>query len=126
MFPNLGSWGEMQAADFLETNGFKILEKNFRVFEGEVDVVAEKDGSIHFVEVKTRSSTRFGSPEDSLVRKKQMRLLRAGYEYLERNLIEDIDFQFDLIAIECSPNRELRRLTYYENVIGMGNLDDAG
>ncbi|MGD8732125.1 MAG: YraN family protein [Anaerolineales bacterium] len=122
MTQKLGSWGEKEAVHYLESKGYMILERNFNVLEGEIDVIAEKEDCIHFVEVKTRSSNRCGSPEQSLDLKKQRRLLRAGFEYLDRHLIEGWGFQFDLIAIECTPSREVIRLTHYQNVIGIDSI----
>jgi putative endonuclease len=119
----LGAWGEQQAVQFLKDNDYEILERNFRAFEGEIDVIAEKGGHIHFVEVKTRASMRCGSPEQSLNMNKQRRLLRAGFNYLDRHSIEGWSFQFDLIAVECTKARQLTRLTHYENIIGMDCLE---
>ncbi|WP_276661388.1 YraN family protein, partial [Syntrophomonas wolfei] len=59
----LGLWGEELAAQYLGKKGYKILERNFYTRYGELDLVCEKDDNIVFVEVKTRRSTRFGSPE---------------------------------------------------------------
>jgi putative endonuclease len=118
MIESLGLWGERRAVEYLLRDGYRILEKNFRVWEGEIDIIAEKDDAIVFVEVKTRSSRMFGSPEQSLVSKKQAALIRAGYKFLEKNQLMGRIHQFDLIAIECTANRKLTRLSHYENIIG--------
>lgn len=99
------------------------MERNFRVWEGELDVIAEKDGVVHFVDVKTRSSDRYGEPEESLIARKKRRLLRAGMEYLENTSIQEGCYQFDLIAIKCSRSRDLIRLSHYEDVIGLDVLE---
>ncbi len=59
---SLGKQGEEIAADFLKKKGMKILERNFRTPFGEIDVITEKNRKLHFVEVKTRRSTKFGKP----------------------------------------------------------------
>lgn len=123
MVSGIGSWGEERAVEFLRGHGYKILERNFRIWEGEIDVIAEKGGMIHFIEVKTRTSDRFGEPEESLVARKKRRLLRAGMEYLDSNSIQEGCYQFDLIAIKCSRARKLNRLSYYEDVIGLDVLE---
>jgi putative endonuclease len=119
----LGAWGENKAAEYLGDHGYQILERNFRVWEGEIDLIAVKDEVIHFVEVKTRSSQRFGSPEESMHARKRSRLLRAGFCYLEQNFDENVSYQFDLVAIVCRPDQRVIRLTHYEDVIGMDALE---
>ena len=123
MRSGLGAWGENKAAEYLCDHGYQILERNFRVWEGEIDLIAEKDEVIHFVEVKTRSSQRFGSPEESMHARKRARLLRAGFCYLEHNADQHVSFQFDLVAIECHPDQRIIRLTHYEDVVGMDTLE---
>ncbi len=122
MTNDLGRWGEERALQFLQQKGYRILARNYRVWEGEIDIVAESDGEIIFVEVKTRTSRRFGYPEDGLIGKKQERLLKAGYRFLEENEMLDVIYQFDLIAIECSNDRKIQRLSHYEDIIGRDML----
>lgn len=119
----LGSWGEEQAVHFLLCNGYRVIERNFKVWEGEIDIVTERNGSIVFVEVKTRSSDRFGRPEESLSKRKQLRLYRAGCRYLELNSLLDEPFQFDLIAIECTPSRKIERFNHYEDIVRLDSLE---
>ncbi|MGD2058456.1 MAG: YraN family protein [Anaerolineales bacterium] len=121
--PGIGAWGEEQAVRYLVQNGYRVLARNYRIWEGELDIIAQKGETIIFVEVKTRTSNKFGTPEDSLHIRKQRRLLRAGIQFLEEHALQDEYFQFDLIAIECSPNRIIERLTHYEDVIGMDDLE---
>ncbi|MDF1498903.1 MAG: YraN family protein [Anaerolineales bacterium] len=123
MVQALGSWGEEQAVRFLLRNGYRVIERNFRVWEGEIDVITERDGRIVFVEVKTRSSDLFGSPEESLSSRKQIRLYRAGCRYLELKSLLDKPFQFDLIAIECTPSRQIERFTHYEDIVCLDSLE---
>lgn len=117
----LGVWGENQAEKYLVKNGYRVVKRNFRVFEGEIDVVAEKRDRIVFVEVKTRTTDRFGSPEESVSAQKRSRLYLAGMRYLEEQGYSERECQFDLIAIECTAAREVLRITHYEDII-----DDPG
>lgn len=119
----LGSWGESKAAQYLVAHGYQILERNFNIWEGEIDLIVAKDDVIHFVEVKTRASVKFGSPEESMHARKRERLLRAGFRYLEEKAMEDVAFQFDLVAIVCDSNRRVVRLTHHEDVIGMDMIE---
>jgi putative endonuclease len=71
----LGAWGEQQVAEYLAHKGFTILDKNWRHKLGELDLIAlSPDGTVAFVEVKTRSSNRFGEPLEAITRAKETRL----------------------------------------------------
>lgn len=76
-----GKWGEEFATDWLTRNGYTILHKNWRFKRLEVDIIASRQGVLHFVEVKTRSSIAFGYPEESVSSKKLSHLLQAAEEY---------------------------------------------
>jgi len=114
---DLGKLGETVAVQQLEARGFQILERNWRVLEGEVDIVAEEGGTVVFVEVKTRRSRKFGFPEEAITRKKRARLIKAALAYLEENHLQDVSWRFDLIAIECYPNGEVYRIEHLEDII---------
>jgi putative endonuclease len=79
----LGDRGEAIACDFLTERGFRILECNFSGAGGEIDIVAEREGEIHFIEVKTRSHESHGSPLESVTERKQDRIRRAARLWLE-------------------------------------------
>jgi len=93
-----GKTGEKLAADWLEKKGFTILEKNWRNKRLEVDIIAEKDNLLHFIEVKSRSSQNYGLPEESVSLKKIENLLNASVEYLNRYPTQK-RIQFDVLAI---------------------------
>jgi putative endonuclease len=69
------------------------------------------------LEVKTRRSRKFGYPEEAITRKKRTRLIKAALLYLEEKLLQNVDWRFDLIAIECHPKGEVARLEHLEDVI---------
>jgi len=94
----LGKKGEQLAVDFLLKNGYTIRDKNWRYQKAEVDIIAEKDGILAVVEVKTRSTIDFGNPQDFVNQKKIKLLVSAIDEYvITKNL--DIEVRFDIIAI---------------------------
>ena len=77
-----GRAGEAAAAALLRRSGYKIIERNFRVREGEIDIVAEHSGDLVFVEVKARRSGAFGKPEESVTEAKKARLVAAAQAYM--------------------------------------------
>lgn len=93
-----GSKGEAMAARYLLTQQYDILHQNWRHGRLEVDIIAEKAGILHFVEVKTRRSGQFGLPEDSVDKKKMRNLVNAAEEYLFQNP-QWKRIQFDILAI---------------------------
>ena len=93
-----GEWGEQIARQYLEKQDYGILETNYRYGKAEADIIAYDDGMIVFVEVKTRSNTDYGEPEDFVDRTKQRAYIRLANQYLiEKNRIEEA--RFDIIAI---------------------------
>lgn len=95
---DLGKAGEQFAIEYLQKNGYSILEKNYRFLKAEVDVIAKKENTLIAVEVKTRSTDYFGDPQDFINQKKITLLVSAMDNYIvERNL--DVEVRFDIIAI---------------------------
>jgi putative endonuclease len=119
----LGTFGEEVAIQHLEAKGFQILERNWRIREGELDVITEYGGDIVFVEVKTRTSDRYGGPEDSITSQKRKRIIRASVAYLLEVKRLDSDWRVDLIGIYCTSEKELLRVEHYESIIE-GSLED--
>lgn len=94
----LGKKGEKIAVDFLLNNNYKILERNYRYLKAEVDIIAQKEDTLAIIEVKTRSSTFFGNPEEFVNPKKIKLLTDAANNYvIERDL--DVEVRFDIIAV---------------------------
>lgn len=77
-----GNEGEDQAERHLKKNGFKIVERNFFCRSGEIDIIAEKKGELHFIEVKTRRTLGYGDPLEAITPWKQKRLFSAAHYYL--------------------------------------------
>jgi putative endonuclease len=93
-----GNTGEALAAVYLTQNGYKMLHQNWRHSHWEVDIIAEKDGILHFVEVKTRRTRKFGNPEENVDRKKIQNLMNAAEEYLYQ-YPQWKRIQFDILSI---------------------------
>ena len=95
---DLGKLGEELAVDFLEKNGYEILETNWVFDKAEIDIIAQKNGILAVVEVKTRSSIDFGLPQDFVKPKKIQLLVKAVNEYVIQNDL-DVEVRFDIVAI---------------------------
>ena len=100
---DLGKLGEELAVDFLQQNGYDILETNWTFQKAEIDIIAQKENTLAIVEVKTRSSLEFGLPQDFVKPKKIQLLVKAVNEYVLRNDI-DLNVRFDIIAINKENN----------------------
>lgn len=95
-----GSRYEEQAAAFLEERGVRILERNFRCRQGEIDLVGNKDDTLIFFEVKYRKNDVYGSPSEAVDIRKQNKICRAADLYcMKNNLCEDKAVRFDVIAV---------------------------
>ncbi|CAH0161391.1 MULTISPECIES: YraN family protein [unclassified Microbacterium] len=103
----LGRAGEDRAAKHLSTRGYRILDRNWRCTQGEIDIVAERDGTICIVEVKTRRSVAFGHPFEAVDDRKRERLWRLAYAWCRAHT-------------ELASNRMLRL-----EVIGIIGVDPA-
>jgi putative endonuclease len=100
----LGKQGEEQAVDFLQKNGYEILETNWIFQKAEIDIIARKDETLAIIEVKTRSSIDFGLPQDFVKPKKIQLLVKAVNEYVNQNQL-DVSVRFDIIAIHKNANK---------------------
>ena len=94
----LGKKGEQLAVDFLLKNNYEIIERNYRFDKAEVDIIAQINDTLAIIEVKTRSTTDFGNPEDFVKPKQIQRLVKAVDEYVNVNGL-DVEVRFDIIAI---------------------------
>ena len=114
----IGHNGERIATDWLRRNGFIIHELNWRNGRYEIDIIASRGGTLHFVEVKTRSVMGWSSPEQAMTPNKCRALLRAAALYLSIHRMPH-EPQFDLIAVDILPDSSTE-VRYTENVIQTG------
>ena len=100
-----GAAGEEIAAQYLLNRGDEILARNWRIREGELDLISlDRSGLIHMIEVKTRSSTAFGHPLEAIDTAKAHRIQRLALAWLATNGALGCDYQIDAIAILISPD----------------------
>lgn len=109
-----GKRGEQIAENYLKKKGFKILEKNFRVKGGEADLIAQFDEKIVVVEVKLRTTKKFGTPHSAVNRRKFKRLLLAGTIYCRKKNLSTRNLRIDIVSIEIN-NSDLQ-IRHFENV----------
>lgn len=104
-----GKVAERQAAKMLRQRGLKILKCNYRAPRGEIDIVADDGGTLVFVEVRLRSHTAFGRPDETINRRKQQSIIRAAEYYLasENNNCQNGDqpCRFDTICLSPAEDR---------------------
>lgn len=115
---DLGKKGELLAAEYLQKNGYIILEKNWFFQKAEIDILAQKENTLAVIEVKTRSSNYFGEPQ-SFVSKQKIKLLIKAVDAFVSNKKLDIDVRFDIIAITGLKNKEDFKIEHIENAFYM-------
>jgi len=98
----LGKLGEMLAQDHLESLGYRILRRNFRTREGEIDIVAKEEDVLAFVEVRTRISDEFGHPVETVGTRKQTKLRHIAAQYLQAVGGRNSEIRFDVLGIIMS------------------------
>jgi len=99
-----GQHAEQQAAEFLQQQGLKPLERNYRCRSGEIDLIMQEPEGLVFVEVRFRRHTHFGGAAASVDRNKQQKLLRAAQHYLQQKNAFDRPCRFDVVAV--TPGRD--------------------
>ena len=104
----LGAKGESIAVSFLQNAGYRIVERNYRVRLGEIDIIAEEGGYLVFIEVKTRTDSLYGSPFESVTRQKQRQLSKVALAYMSKLGCHDRPARFDVVAVKLQgPNKKV-------------------
>lgn len=110
-----GKFYEDIAVDFLKGKGYKILQRNFNCSFGEVDIIAEKNDTLCFIEVKARTKDIYGSPLEAITITKQRRMIKIAEYYCMKNKIINKPIRFEAIGIELidgNPNFD-----HVENIV---------
>jgi putative endonuclease len=114
---SVGLKGEDLAAEYLAGKGYAILERNVRTHYGEIDLVMMDGDTLVFVEVKTRTSRKYGYPEDAITNQKKIHLLDSAQEYLQVHPEFYRDWRIDVLAIEITADQSSPRITHFENAV---------
>lgn len=112
----LGQTGERLAAEQLVRSGYCIRERNFRCRYGEIDLIAEHQLDLVFVEVKTRRGTAHGLPEEAVDRRKQKKILQVASYYLSiHEASSELSWRVDVVAVQLSPVGVLEEIRIYQH-----------
>ena len=113
-----GIRGEKLAKDFLKKRGYRILETNYRCPEGEIDIIARHKDSLVFIEVRTKKSLEFGSPEESITPAKRERLRTIASRYQQTHNDLPPLWRIDVVAVELNQKGKPLRIELIENAVG--------
>lgn len=113
----IGILGEKLAGDFLRERGYQILETNYRSPYGEIDLIARQGDYLVFIEVRTKKSHGFGSPEESITQTKREHLIATAWHYLESQASPPRDWRIDAVAVELDYRNQPFRIELIENAV---------
>ena len=94
-----GKSGEEAAARYLKSKKFRIIQRNFRFFRGEIDIIAYDRKTLVFIEVKTRKSNEFGPPEEAVTHSKQRQIKRVAKGFIAKNHLREVKCRFDVLSL---------------------------
>jgi putative endonuclease len=106
-----GQWGEDKAVAFLEAEGYEIVARNWRFKRAEIDIIAREKGVLVFIEVKARSGTGYGRPEEMVDNRKKRLLIDAAMAYM-RSIGYEWEIRFDIVAIIGEPGKRFEIKLY--------------
>lgn len=110
----LGMLGEKIAQNYLHKKKFRIVKKGFRLYRGEIDLIAYDKETLVFVEVKTRSPEALGLPEESVNIRKQRQIRKIAECYLALNNLDEVECRFDVISLVFD-EKGAHSLTHYKD-----------
>ncbi|MFC1905671.1 YraN family protein [Chloroflexota bacterium] len=114
---DVGALGEKIARDFLKKKGYHIRETNFRCQYGEIDIITDRKGVLIFVEVRTKTTIDFGSPEESITYAKKEKLIASALTYINTHRNLPISWRIDFVAVELDQRCKASRIELFENAV---------
>jgi putative endonuclease len=115
----LGHRGEDLARRTLQDKGYSILDTNYRCRWGEIDIIAQQGDELVFVEVRTRSSSTYGAPEESVTLAKVRRLVATAQHYLQNHGGDSLDWRIDLISVKMGPTGNSTGIDHLRHAVQM-------
>ncbi len=116
----VGKLGEKAAQKFLKKRGYRIRETGFRCRRGEIDIIAQQKDCLVFIEVRTKSSLEFGTPEESITQAKKERLIASALTYTSTHQNLPPLWRIDVVAIELDDKGRAQHIELIENAIEQG------
>jgi len=116
-----GNIGETEVCNYLENLNYKIIKRNYTIKGGEIDIIAEKDEIIAFVEVKTRKKNSLVSGIESINLSKKLRIMKTAQHYFMNNVCE-LQPRFDIAIVETT-NGKVSNIEYIENAYDMSDTN---
>lgn len=113
----LGKTGERLAAEHLSARGYRILERNFRCTYGEIDLIAEHEQDLVFVEVKTRRGIAYGLPEEAVTLRKQRKIVQVATYYLDVHSCPERSWRIDVVAVQLSASGKFEEIRVYPHAV---------
>ena len=115
----IGEMGELYAEKYLTSQNYRVIKKNYRIWEGEIDLIAidEESGELVFAEVKTRTTTFFGAPQDSVNFQKRQKILKTALHFLNSAREKGgLNWRVDVIAVKLNSRGKLDDITHFKNI----------
>ena len=113
----LGRTGERLAAEALISRGYQIRERNFRCLHGEIDLVADHEQDLVFVEVKTRRGNAYGLPEEAVTLRKRQKLVQVASYYLDLHACSEHSWRIDVVAVQLSKGGKPEEIRIYQHAV---------
>lgn len=113
----VGKLGEKAARDYLKKKGYSIKALNYRCREGEIDIICKKKDYLVFVEVRSKTGSDFGIPEESMTFAKKGKLINAALSYLGNQIKPPELWRIDFVAVEINRGGRISRIEHIENAV---------
>ena len=111
----VGRSGETVAKQYLQKNGYSIVEENHKTKYAEIDLIVRDKGVLVFVEVRAKSGELFGTPEDSITRNKIRKLIKNANAYVVRKNYNE-SYRIDVVCIIFANDKKVKRISHYKNI----------
>lgn len=112
---NIGNFGEDIAANYLRTNGYVIIQRNFKCRIGELDIIGKDNSHIAFIEVKTRYGSNYGSPCEAVTTAKQYKIYKTAQYFIMINKLYKQNFRFDVVEVILNSIDDNHRIRVIKN-----------
>lgn len=117
---DIGKKGEKYAVRFLRKKGYQIKERNYRFGKCEIDIIAQDGNTIVFVEVKSRTSDEYGTPQEAVDKRKQQQITKVAFNYIQSLSNTQLNGRFDVIAVLFNRKSRSPQIEHLENAFQIG------